>query len=370
MESDHNISSASNGTATSSSSLPMKLLVFIIILMIFEILTLLGNGFVVYLVAMKRRLHTNTNWLVLSLAVSDLAVALAIIPSRTACFRHQCDEILMKILYDIFIFISLCNLCCLTLDRFIAVMQPLKYHSTITYSVVVKLIVASWVIPTVIFCIPLIWTYGYSDDIPLRQTADKIFYLTQIIVFMCVPCLVMFIAYACILSMALKQAKRIQTLEQSVSANGSSGNSYSIEAKNTIKVFGVVYMMFVFCWIMSAYRTFENFFHQGTVPSEVTTTSRLLLLFNSCVNPIVYALWKKDIRAEFKKSFKSLRRRPMSMYNGQNKANRPPGNLTWAEQMTDENVSLSSNFQKNSASDQQDIALEDQSPNTTASLIT
>lgn len=363
MESVQNISSPSNGTAMgSSSSLPMKLLVFIIILMVFEILTLLGNGFVVYLVAMKRRLHTNTNWLVLSLAVSDLAVALAIIPSRTACFRHQCDEILMKILYDIFIFISLCNLCCLTLDRFIAVMQPLKYHSTITYSVVVKLIIASWVIPTVIFCIPLIWTYGYSDDIPLRQTADKIFYLTQIIVFMCVPCLVMFIAYACILSMALKQAKRIQILEQSVSANGSS-NSYSVEAKNTIKVFGVVYMMFVFCWIMSAYRTFENFFHQGAVPSEVTTTSRLLLLFNSCVNPIVYALWKKDIRAEFKRSFKSLRRRPMSMYSNHNMENRAPGNLTWAEQMTDENVSLSSNFRKTSSSDQQDIALEDQSAN-------
>ena len=95
---------------------------------------------------------------------------------------------------------------------------------------------------------------------------------------------VMFIAYACILSMALKQAKRIQSLRNSVFGTDSNSNSYSAEAKHTIKVFGVVYIMFVFCWILSAYRTIENFYHRGRVPQGVTMTSRLLLVFNSCVN--------------------------------------------------------------------------------------
>lgn len=308
----NNTTTISTGIITtptpSSSTMPKEIIIFIVILMVFEILTLVGNGFVVYLVTAKRRLHTNTNWLVLSLAISDLAVALAIIPSRIACFNHVCDEILMKILYDIFIFISLCNLCCLTLDRFIAVMQPLKYYSTVTYSLVVKLIIASWFIPTFVFCIPLIWTYGYHDNIPFRKTADRIFYMTQIILFMGVPCLVMFVAYAFILRMALEQAKRIQTLRQSIVRCDSNSNSYSVEAKNTIKVFGVVYMMFVFCWIMSAYRTIKMFYHEGGVPGAVTMTSRLLLLFNSCVNPIVYALWKKDIRSELRKTFRIKRK--------------------------------------------------------------
>ncbi|EDO44335.1 predicted protein, partial [Nematostella vectensis] len=242
---------------------------------------------VVYLVATRKRLHTNTNWIVLSLAVSDLAVSFAIIPSRIVCFRTKCDEILMKILYDIFIFVSLCNLCCLTLDRFIAVMKPLKYNTLITHKVVVKMIVISWMFPTIVFCIPLIWTYGYSSDITLRQTADKIFYLTQIIVFMCVPCLVMFAVYAYIFHLALDHAQRIQDLEESVTGSRPS-SSYSNEARNTIKVFGVVYVLFVFCWIMSAYRTFTTFFQLGDVQKEVTMTSRLFLLFNSCVNPIVY----------------------------------------------------------------------------------
>ncbi|XP_020909180.1 octopamine receptor beta-2R-like [Exaiptasia diaphana] len=325
-------------------SMPKEIIIFIAILIVFEILTLIGNGFVVYLVAVKRRLHTNTNWLVLSLAVSDLAVALAIIPSRIACFRHVCDVILMKILYDIFIFISLCNLCCLTLDRFIAVMRPLKYYSTITYSLVVKLIVASWFIPTIVFCIPLTWTYGYENDILLRKTADKIFYMTQIIIFMCVPCLVMFVAYAFILSMALKQAKRIQSLRQSVVGCDSNSNSYSAEAKNTIKVFGVVYMMFVFCWIMSAYRTIKTFYHEGGVHGEVTLTSRLLLVFNSCVNPIVYALWKKDIRSELKKLFKIRSRRD----NRLTLDNRGPVNNSCDVTPTDD-VSLSSNLNQKTA---------------------
>lgn len=273
------------------------------------------------------------------LALSDLAVALAIIPSRIACFNHVCDEILMKILYDIFIFISLCNLCCLTLDRFIAVMQPLKYYSTVTYPLVVKLILASWLIPTTVFCIPLIWTYGYQDDIPLRKTADKIFYMTQIILFMGVPCLVMFVAYAFILRMALKQAKRIQTLRQSVAGCDSNSNSYSVEAKNTIKVFGVVYMMFVFCWIMSAYRTIKMFYHEGGVPVGVTMTSRLLLLFNSCVNPIVYALWKKDIRSELRKTFRMSSRKYNehaleTRGNGNNSVDIPTDDVSLSSKLT------------------------------------
>jgi len=78
------------------------------------------------------------------------------------------------------------------------------------------------------------------------------------------------------------------------------------------------------------------FYHEGGVPGAVTMTSRLLLLFNSCVNPIVYALWKKDIRSELRKMFRMKSER----YDEQ--ALEAPGNGNNSVDIPTDDVSLSS----------------------------
>ena len=62
--------------------------------------------------------------------------------------------------------------------------------------------------------------------------------------------------------------------------------------------------MFVVCWSISAFRTIVTQYDLMEVPLDVTNASRLLLVANSAVNPIIYALWKKDVKTEIKKLLK------------------------------------------------------------------
>ena len=63
-------------------------------------------------------------------------------------------------------------------------------------------------------------------------------------------------------------------------------------------------LMFVVCWSISAFRTIVSIYDLMEVPWDVTNASRLLLVANSAVNPIIYSLWKKDVKTEIKKLLK------------------------------------------------------------------
>ena len=76
---------------------------------------------------------------------------------------------------------------------------------------------------------------------------------------------------------------------------------------HTVCVFlaGTVVLLFVACWSLSAFRTIVTQYALMDVPWDVTNASRLLLVANSAVNPVIYALWKTDVRREFKILLKS-----------------------------------------------------------------
>ena len=63
-------------------------------------------------------------------------------------------------------------------------------------------------------------------------------------------------------------------------------------------------LMFVVCWSISAFRTIVSIYDLMDVPWDVTNASRLLLVANSAINPIIYSLWKKDLKTEIKKLLK------------------------------------------------------------------
>ena len=120
----------------------------------------------------------------------------------------------------------------------------------------------------------------------------------------------MLIAYAVIYNIAWRQTRNIRQATRSVSSVSNGTRSTTIpanstrEARATLKVFGTVVVMFVVCWSISAFRTIVTQYDLMKVPVDVTNASRLLLVANSAVNPIIYALWKKDIKNEIKKLLK------------------------------------------------------------------
>ena len=121
-----------------------------------SILTIIGNGFIIFLVYNKRRLRTKTNAFLVSLAVADLCVGISVFPLLFLCKitrDRSCSQTLQKrmlIVFWLFQDASVVNLSSLVLKRYIAIVMPYKYVTFMTRRRVVQMIFVFWTI-TVIF---------------------------------------------------------------------------------------------------------------------------------------------------------------------------------------------------------------------------
>lgn len=118
---------------------------------ILSILKIAGNGFTVLLVGSRRRLHTKTNALIVSLAVVDFCVGSFAVPSLFFChirggynwpWPHASW---VEFIRWLFACASITNLSSLVLDRYMAFVKPLKYVNFMTARRVTQLTLISWV---------------------------------------------------------------------------------------------------------------------------------------------------------------------------------------------------------------------------------
>ena len=121
----------------------------------FSILTIIGNGFIIFLVSSKRQLRTKTNVFIVSLAVADFFLGLTLVPLLFFCdlAGSKCKWSLAwsswvpDLIRWLFGYASAFNLCSLVVDRYVAIVKPLKYVSFVTARRVIQLIFLSWAIP-------------------------------------------------------------------------------------------------------------------------------------------------------------------------------------------------------------------------------
>ena len=118
-----------------------------------SILTMVVNGFVIFLVCSKRQLRTKTNAFVVSLAVADFCIGMIAVPSRFLCgLATECtprsEEGFIVMFVGVFIIYSSgANLVVLVLERYVAVVKPLKYLTFMKRRRVIQMVLTSWGIP-------------------------------------------------------------------------------------------------------------------------------------------------------------------------------------------------------------------------------
>ncbi|XP_055677215.1 octopamine receptor Oamb isoform X2 [Lutzomyia longipalpis] len=142
-------------------------LVSLAVLAVINVLVIVGNCLVIAAVFCSHKLRSVTNFFIVSLAVADLLVGLAVLP-----FSATWEVFKVWIFGDLWCRIwlavdvwmctaSILNLCAISLDRYVAVTRPVSYPSIMSTTKAKSLIAGIWVLSFVICFPPLV---GWKDQ--------------------------------------------------------------------------------------------------------------------------------------------------------------------------------------------------------------
>ena len=267
-----------------------------------SIVTATGNGFVIFVVAKTRRLHSSANWFVLSLAVADFGVGIAVFPSSYFCNGSMaCNFRIYIAVFWFFLHSSVINLCTLTWDRYIAIVHPYRYNNSMTKRRPVLVIVIAWLISFAISLSLLVGIYATES-----KTVLKILRVTGVSAFDIICCGLLSYAVARILVVARAQSHQQSAMELQIQSHHDHSSMKAVtprarrKKRNTVHFIVTLVMFFLGCYVVVNYLVLCATFscHVSVNASQILI---LLLVLNSSVNPLVYACLKRDIKLELKR---------------------------------------------------------------------
>ena len=209
-----------------------------IIMSIILICAILGNLLVVVSLFRNRKLRIITNYFVVSLAVADILVALMAMPFNASVelteqwlfSSRMCD---LWNSFDVYAStVSILHLCCISIDRYYAIVKPLVYPMKMTGKKVGVMLCVVWIAPLIISFLPIFmgW-YATDEHLEFRLKnpdqcsfeVNKKYALVSSSISFWIPCSVMIYMYYRIFLEANKQEKKfyVRTSRLSTASQGS-----------------------------------------------------------------------------------------------------------------------------------------------------
>ena len=286
---------------------------FTILGCIFIALAVVGNALVIGIIAARRRLHTVANCFVMSLAVADFCIGVYSVSCSIACsVETSCEDKLAGFLVGAFFFVSsITSLCVMTVERWVAIVWPLKYINFMTRRCVSLLISVAWILPLILFRGPFVFSLS-DDNRKMFLTPNQWSKAYMLFVFGAidlVPCLILLVTTTHILFIARKLSRQTAVLLAQVNFNHLQGASARFsqsqrktgEFSSSAKAIGVVVALFLVCHLLHFLIILCHFFQVSSLPKEIHCLFKLLLIANSALNPVAYSFLKRDIKAEVKR---------------------------------------------------------------------
>ncbi|XP_032159115.1 5-hydroxytryptamine receptor 1D [Mustela erminea] len=141
-----------------------------LLLSIITVATALSNAFVLTTIFLTRKLHTPANYLIGSLAMTDLLVSILVMPISIAYTTTRTWSF-GQILCDIWLSsditcctASILHLCVIALDRYWAITDALEYSKRRTAGRAAAMIATVWVISICISIPPLFWRQAKAHE--------------------------------------------------------------------------------------------------------------------------------------------------------------------------------------------------------------
>ncbi|XP_019966430.1 trace amine-associated receptor 1-like [Paralichthys olivaceus] len=293
-----------NVTYTFTSNPSIICVVLYIFLGSLSVVTICGNLLVIISIVYFKQLHTPTNYLILSLAVADLLVGVLVFPfsmafTVTSCWYHEGLFCKVRGSFDVTLSTaSILNLCCISIDRYYAVCQPLRYKTKINNRVIAIMILVSWGIAALIGIGLIIagFNQGKCEESCL---IDALISTTLACIFsFYIPVIIMLCIYLKIFLVAQRQAYSIQQSTACQSTKSGAGIS-KMERKAT-KTLATVMGVFLLCWTPYFLCIIFQPLTYSVTPIAVIEALNWLTLSNSMLNPFIYAFFYTWFRSAFR----------------------------------------------------------------------
>ncbi|XP_070781937.1 trace amine-associated receptor 1-like [Enoplosus armatus] len=263
-----------------------------------------GNLLVIISIIYFKQLHTPTNYLILSLAVADLLVGVFVLPFSTILAVSSCwyrEDLLCKVRgsFDMFLCASsIFNLCFISVDRYYAVCQPLKYRSKMNVCVIGIMILVSWTVSALIGIGITIRgvNQGQSNRRCVLFQSSSSTIMGAVFAFY-LPAIIMFTIYLKILMVAQRQALSIHNTTCQKTKPGAAVSKMERKATKTL---AIVMGVFLICWTPFFLCITFNPLSNNTIPVPVIETFKWLGWSNSMLNPFVYAFFYSWFRSAFR----------------------------------------------------------------------
>ena len=328
-----------------------KNLIFIILLLLIFVIGMCGNCVAMAVIIMSNRLRAiPTNMCVAALALSDVGAIVFIIPIRIHGLfygRNFCFGIVVCHMFTfadtLFHTASISHLFLIAVERFVAVSSPFVYQRLVSKRAVWACIAATWAYSAVWACFALfdLEHSQHSSKIVERPgrrfcvTHNTIFYNVVFFAVYLIPLFVIGVLYTCILRIALKQARIINSLsvvrhkpeEEDAVIGRIEGKRDTIRKRKSevkaTKTLAVIYGAFTVCWLPLALITitskwFPRSYKQIRLGEPVifevffVTFVDVLPALNSCLNPFIYIILNRKFRFEVKLLYHKYQRQNMS----------------------------------------------------------
>ncbi|XP_068707942.1 histamine H2 receptor-like [Montipora foliosa] len=256
-----------------------------------SILTITGNGVIIFLVFSKRQLRTKTNAFLVSLAVADFLIGTTAVPFFYFCeISKSCKGNVIWQFVVIFTRFSLCyasmmNLCSVVLDRFIAVVIPFAYLSFMTRRRVVCII--SLPMAGLVFSKPVF--------IRIHSIIVATFYEF-------LPCVMLVFCVGSMVRVVFNHKRAANTLAKQLRFN----HEVFLKSQDTstVKTTAIIVGFTLVCYSILM-RCSMIYLVYSAKKCEDDDYKIPILISNSALNPLAYAFLKRDIKRAFKELTKS-----------------------------------------------------------------
>ncbi|XP_046730098.1 trace amine-associated receptor 13c-like [Silurus meridionalis] len=264
------------------------------------LLTVCGNMIVIISVLHFKQLHTPTNMLVFSLAVSDFLVGVIFIPSMLIWTIESCWIfgtgvcISLWLICSFLTVVSIYNVALISVDRYVALSHPFFYTNTISMRMMCTVVYCNWCV-----CLAYSITFYYFNMSFMNFLlcpgecffiVNDVWTVIDLVITFIFPLSVIIILYSRVFLIAKKHATAIRELNNHTRPQTQKITSHSMKSeRKAAKVLGILVAVFLACLLPYFIYTLL-----GDVIKLQTETSQIVIIvlyLNSTINPFIYALF-------------------------------------------------------------------------------